>query len=291
MSQQDLDLSTIPGLGPVRRKALEAAGINDLQGLLALKVAELAEIRGIGLWQARKIREFLRQRGLLADEEDSSSGVIHVHPPHTPAEVQAVAAAAQALEQQAEREAATEAEVARLAEVVAEAMHTSEGDGAEPDPERALLQEQGEVIQQASPAKEADVSSRNGKGSERAPERDAEEEHGVSRNELAAQRERLPETATALMEAIREAAISRRLPRQITRFLVTASEFLDDSHPVTDEHRTIAREAMIAVDALMNRAIERRRFRPDDQDELADRVRKYRKHLERVLAEVEADTE
>ena len=290
MSQHN-DLSTIPGLGPVRRKALEAAGIKDLQGLLALKVAELAEIRGIGLWQARKIREFLRQRGLLADEEEDASGVIHVHPPQTPEEARAVTAAAQALELQAEREAATEAEVARLAEVVAEAMHASEGDAAEPDPERALLKEQGEILQQASLAEEPEVASRNGKAGAGKPDRKEKEEHGVSRDELAAQRERLPETATALMEAIREAAVSRRLARQITRFLVTASEFLDGSHPVTDEHRTIAREAMIAVDTLMNRAVERRRFRPDDQDELADRVRKYRKHLERVLAEVESDTE
>jgi hypothetical protein len=276
MSHDNLDLSQIPGLGPVRRRALAAAGIQDLRGLLALKVAELAEIQGIGLWQARKIREFLRQRGLLADEEEDATGAIHVHPPRTEEEARVVAAAAQALEVQVEREAATEAEVERLAAAVAQAMQLDPP--AAPDavsPERALLEEECEVLEQVTPAGAGEEPPRH------------EAASGTLQDQLFAQRERLPETAMTLMEAIRAASVSRRLTRQITRFLITASEFLGDARPLTDEQRSVAREAMAAVDALLNRAIERQRFRPDDQDELADRVRKYRKHLERVLGAVE----
>lgn len=321
MSNRDdlnMDLSAIPGLGPVRRKALSAAGIDDLRGLLTLKVAELAEIRGIGLWQARKIREFLRHHGLLAEEDDEHSPAIRVQPPHTREEAEVVTAAAHALELQAEREAAKEAEVERLTEVVAEALHAAARPSANPDPGPLA----GEPVvsppaigrptpPSARPPLRPDGTLRGGNGTPPAPAERSKP--SVSRAEmpapsdtpassdtptapldgacLAAQRERLPDTATALMEAIREAAVSRRLARQLTRFLVVVSEFIHDQPARTDEQRFVASEAMSAVERLLERALERRRFSSEDQDDLADRIRRFRKHLERVLAAVETGDE
>src|SRR5436309_2645098 len=114
-----IGLDDIPGLGPVRRAALAEAGVNDLEGLLALKAAQLSEIRGIGAWQARRIWEFLRQRGLLvADEEADGSVSVHLTQPRTAAEARAITEAAEALDAQSAAEAEVEAEVVALAEAL-----------------------------------------------------------------------------------------------------------------------------------------------------------------------------
>src|SRR4028119_429194 len=98
----NLGLSDIPGLGPVRRTALAEAGIDDLQGLLAMRVAQLAAIRGVGIWQARKIQEFLRQRGLSleveGEGEETESAVVVAHA-RTAADVDAVAGAVIAIQE------------------------------------------------------------------------------------------------------------------------------------------------------------------------------------------------
>src|SRR5688572_32254855 len=116
-----VDLSEVPGLGPVRRAALAEAGVTDLQGLLEMKVAELAAVRGIGIWQARRIREFLRQRGLLleADEE----GAMVVREPRTAEEARALSDSVHAMESQAKTEAEVEAEVELVADALRHSVH------------------------------------------------------------------------------------------------------------------------------------------------------------------------
>ncbi|HEU4753668.1 MAG TPA: helix-hairpin-helix domain-containing protein, partial [Armatimonadota bacterium] len=132
---EEIDLSQIPGLGPVRRAALAEAGVQDLRGLLQMKLEELAAIHGVGLWQARKIREFLRQRGLLIETADDGTGAIAVHAPQTETDAQAVAAAAALLEAQAERETEAAAEVELLTAAVTEAQER-EPQQPEPKPRR-----------------------------------------------------------------------------------------------------------------------------------------------------------
>jgi hypothetical protein len=286
----DLDLSQIPGLGPVRRQALAEVGIEDLQGLLRMKLEELAAVRGVGIWQARRIREFLRQRGILVEAEES--GVLTVHS-HSPAEAEAVAVAAAVLEEQAAHEAQVEAEVEMLADAVQEAEARQVRGGNEPEaPARLIMPE--------TAPEDNGKKSRSGKRKD-APEPAAEaEQHPVEAGEPAAeapelsvaqvraQRERLPETAVALMEAIRAAAVSRRLTRQLTLFLIVAGEFTAEGRKVSPEQLARTRGAMEDVERELQRAVERERFSPRDQQDLADRIRKHRKALEKLLARVEA---
>src|SRR5260221_386845 len=78
--------------------------------------------------------------------------------------------------------------------------------------------------------------------------------------ELRGRRERLPETAMALMEAIREASVSRKLTRQITRLLIVATEFLSSEKPISTEQRRAAAEALKAADTLLLRAVQKQWF-------------------------------
>lgn len=139
MSNEELNLGDIPGLGPVRRAALAEAGIHDLQGLLRLKVAELAAIRGVGHWQARKIAEFLRQRGLVLEMEiPGGEPAMVVVAPSTPDERAVVAEAMDTLATQAAIEAQLEAEVAQLEQAVI-AEQDSETGTALADEESAVV--------------------------------------------------------------------------------------------------------------------------------------------------------
>jgi hypothetical protein len=251
----DLNLSDIPGLGPVRRQALSEAGVQDLPGLLSMKVAELAAVRGVGLWQARKIREFLRQRGLVLTEDEDGSGGIVVSNARSVSDVQAVASAVIAMEEQAAREAEVEEEV----ELLVAAMEARSQDGAAPGEEERSQEEQ-----------------------EEAGEADAEGDSDWA-EEIRAQRERLPEAALALMEAIRQAAVTRQLTRQVTRFLITAGEFATDEHPLKEAQQKRISEALGQVEQALQRAIQKRAFRPAEQRDLADRIRRRRKDLEKLL--------
>jgi DNA-binding IscR family transcriptional regulator len=259
-----ISLSDVPGLGPVRREALAEAGVSDLQGLLAMKVAELAAVRGIGLWQARKIREFLRQRGMVLSEDEETGGVV-VSNARSQADVDAVADAMLAMEEQAAHEAEVEEEVQLL--VAAMEGARAEAQEAAPAP--------------VSPADETVV--------EEDFEDDDDEEEAESpggpdwSEEIRAQRERLPEVALSLMEAIRQAAVTRQLTRQITRLLIAAGELAPADPPLTDQRQRKASEALTQVEAALQRAIEKRAFRAVDQKDLADRIRRRRKELERLL--------
>jgi hypothetical protein len=281
MSEHEgLDLSQIPGLGPVRRQALEEAGIRDLKGLLALKVAELAAIRGVGLWQARKISEFLRQRGLLmVTDGDQGPGIV-VSRPRTREEAAALADAARAMEAQAEQEAVAEAQVEALSEAVAEAERDTRRRRR-----RGVSREEAEVLQQSNGARGDEAAAA-------APMGEAAEEQTAPvdwREEVKSRRERVPETAVALMEAIRQAAVTRKLTRQITLFLITAGDFIADGKHVGDRQRRRAAEALEEVEGLLHRAMEKQRFDAKAQEDLSDRIRKRRKELEKLLERDEAN--
>jgi len=263
-----LTLADVPGLGPVRREALAQAGISDLQGLLAMKVAELAAIRGIGLWQARKIREFLKQRGLVLSEDEETGGVL-VSNARFRADVEAVADAMLAMEEQAAREAEVEEEVQLLVAAMGEreARAEAEADGEGPShTDETVVEEEFDDAGEAGDAAEAG------------------EAEGPDWSEtIRAQRERLPEVALSLMDAIRQAAVTRQLTRQITRLLIAAGELDPQGPPLPEERRRKASAALAQVEAALQRAIERRSFRVTDQKDLADRIRRRRKELERLL--------
>ncbi len=282
------DLSTIPGLGPARRAALIAAGIHDLKSLLELKVAELAAIRGIGAWQARRIHEHLRQRGLLIDAETPSGEPVVLVRPSTPDEVEEVQQIVQTLEQQAAMEAELAREVRELQSAVAEAEaapqtrikpsrrrsaeadepaeERSIGDEAPPEPPAELLAE--------PPADSAD-SEEEGPEAEPAPEA----------LELRRRREQLPETALALMEAIRAASVAPQLTRQLTRLLIITGEIVDAGGGAETAAQEAAATALAEVDGLLHQALEREAFSPRAQRVLATRVRRCRKGVQRHLGE------
>jgi helix-hairpin-helix protein len=290
----NLDLADIPGLGPVRRAALAEAGVHDLQGLLAMKVAELAAVRGIGVWQARKIREFLRQRGLLFEVEDGTGDIaVIMVPPQTAAEAEAVAEAVDMMETQAATEARVEAEVELLTEAVRK--------DDRPEGTRRMKDEGGLTTPDSSStdgeAPMPQAPDGNGRMTGEPAQAEAESQEDASllassfiphlsdewREQVRSHREQLPEAAVALIEAIRQAAVSKQLTRQLTRLLITSGEFLSDSRPLAPEQLRQASKSLMAVERALQRAVERGSFRPSDQKDLANRIRKRRKELERFL--------
>jgi hypothetical protein len=278
-----LDLDQVPGLGPVRRAALAEAGVCDLNGLLALKMAELAAVRGIGMWQARKIREFLRQRGFtVAEGEDSE---IVVSQPRSRQQAEALAEAVSALEAQAASEAQVEAEIDALAEVL-----EHDGSSAVPaaPPQRIPIQTAASDEPEAAPETEADTataeSGEDGDGGD-----DAEDDSGAEPDDWQAQarasREQLPESALALMEAIRQAAVDRQLTRQLTRLLITTGRLVSEDEKLSDKQGKAVAEALGQVERWLQRALKSEAFSPKAQQELAAQIRKRRKQLEGLLGD------
>lgn len=289
MSQEfQIDLSDLPGMGPVRRAALADAGVRDLQGLLALRMADLAAIRSIGHWQARRIREFLRQRGLLlAGDEESGEPTVVVEV-RSRAEAEALSASLQAMQDQAEAEARIEAEVEALAVAVAQAQHEADAqDGRQERAGRRAAAAKKEQVRVEHEGVGEQEQGHAGEGQESALADSAVAVPAAADGSLervAALREQLPEAALALMEAIRQAAVCRTLTRQVTRLLIVAGEFAADGRPVSKKQREAAAGVLKQSERLLQRAVERQRLTPRDQKELARRLRRRRKELEVLLA-------
>lgn len=296
------DLSEIPGLGPVRRRALEAAGICDLQSLLALRVAELSAIRGIGAWQARRIREYLRQRGLLVQDDDDEGGAVLVV--HSAEDLEAIEASAAILREHAGLQADAEAEVGALREALAQSQAVADEELARASAlqqEEAQLLEQGEAPragQQAdeSTAEETTLPGEQPPAAAEAPaprslaESSAVPEESVPaapspelERVIAQQREQLPEITIALMEGIRQAAVLPQLTRQLTRLLITAGEFASTERRLSEPTLHSAIEAMARAEQSLSRAVEKQLFSPAAQKDLARRIRRRRKELEALL--------
>lgn len=300
-TQESLTLEDIPGLGPVRRQALAQAGIQNLETLLKTRVAELAAVRGIGLWQARKIREYLRQRGLVLAEDENGSVVLANA--RTPAEVETVAEAVKAIEETAAREIEVEEEVEMLVHALEEARAGLAGPDGKPmqapgasapqaaAPEEAdeLEEEPAAAAPESEPGAAAEAETAGPFEEEQGEEEEGEEEELEAegrrswQEEIRGQRERLPETALGLMEAIRQAAVTRQLTRQVTRLLITAGEFATESRELSPRKQRRASEALSEVEQALQRAVQKRAFRPADQKDLADRIRRRRKELEKLL--------
>ncbi len=264
-------LADIPGLGPARRTALERAGIADLERLLAMKVEELAAVQGIGMWQARKIREYLRQAGLLVEAAGpDGQPVVVLRAPETPAEAEVITETVEILEAQAAVQSQLETEIEALSEAVAEAQEeaTETTDLVEAQPED-------------QPAPESGAGA--GGDEVTPPEPESASDSGEWREQIRAQREQLPECALSLMEAIRQAAVSQQLTRQITRLLIIAGEFLDEGREFPPETQEKVQSALARAERMMSEAIESRAFAPADQKDLARRLRRRRKELEALL--------
>ena len=296
---REFELSQIPGLGPVRRAALAEAGVQDLETLLALKVAELAAIQGIGLWQARKIREYLRQQGLLVETEEGTALVISGD-----ADAAAVETAIEALEAQDQVEAELEAQVEVLTDALG--LEREEETLAQ---EAALAQEEAEVIAQVGVEGEADAAEDEGSAGEEAdaaPTADGSAEgtatESVSETEeafgtapdaeaqamavkIGEQREQLPEITLTLMESIRMAAVLPQLTRQITRLLITSGELVSTNRPLSPKTLAAASETLARAEQAVQLAVEKRTFSQTAQKELARRIRRRRKELEALLEE------
>jgi hypothetical protein len=265
-------LADIPGLGPARRTALEKAGVADLEGLLAMKVAELAAVQGIGMWQARKIREFLRQAGLLVEAAGANGEPVAVlRPPKTPAEAEVISETAGILEAQAAVQSRLETEIEALSEAVAEAQEEAAAEGEDASGQPAQAYDFG--------------SSRDDMAAAPKPSTDS----ASWREQVRAQREQLPESALSLMEAIRQAAVSQQLTRQITRLLIIAGEFLDDGRDFPPETQERVQAVLARAERMMHEAIEAHAFSPTDQKDLARRLRRRRKELEALLGGVHVD--
>jgi hypothetical protein len=300
--QQGIGLDEVPGLGRVRREALAEVGVVDLPGLLAMKVNELAAVRGIGIWQARKIREFLRQRGLLVEDgAPDDCEVIVIHAPETMEEATAVAEVVAVIEAQAEAEARVQAEV----ELISDALDTVQGmhlaaDGAAGgsaprDPGAQRIPVSIESPNGSSSASPSNTDEAPAGTDEAAPEPEAPAVHPAEEpgevsvlDDLRARRERLPELALTLIEAIRQAAVSKQLTRQVTRLLITSGEFASGA-PQSTEKLAEAVEALAQAEELLQRAVEKEAFTDKAQKELAERIRKRRKSLDRLLAEPEVE--
>jgi len=277
---RELSLDEVPGLGPVRRAALAEIGVEDLRGLLALKLTELAAVRGVGLYQARKIQEFLRRRGLPTEQAVSLSGSVVAAT--AAVDLVAVTQATTVLEQQAAAERELEAEVELLTEALAE-IEAAPASGDSPAREETT-----EEADALAPDEDGDDQTEEQGDSGPIPEStaviDAEAlAAGGGKGELKRQREQIPQTALTLVEAIRQAAVSRDLTRQVTRLLIVSGQFTSESCSLSDGKLRKVSEQLARVDEAMQRALAKRDFSPTDQKELAERIRRRRKELERLL--------
>ena len=61
-------LSEIPGLGPIRVRALQKAGFSDLKALKEMSIERLIEVPGLSEIKARYIQEYLGQFAILEPE-------------------------------------------------------------------------------------------------------------------------------------------------------------------------------------------------------------------------------
>ncbi len=303
---RNLRLADIPGLGPKRRAALREVGIEDLQGLLAMKAAELAAVQGIGQWQAQRIREELRVRGLLVEVEAEDGSPVLVATPHTQQEADLVQAAVSELQHQADVEARMAAEVGLLEEALAGAVAESDprfsADAPPPvldrteETEPPMHHSETPNSGTADPAREAADQIADSDAADAAPQepdQEAASDAGPKQGEsprrkdgpdhggrLQDRREQLPDTALTLIEAIRQAAVARTLTRQITRLLITTGEFASTQRSLTGEQKKAASDAVSATDRALRRAIERREFSLAAQKQLARQIRKRRRELE-----------
>jgi hypothetical protein len=156
----DSDLSAIPGLGPVRRAALEQAGITRLGMLLGMELADLAAIRGIGLWQARRIQEYLRHQGLTPSADGQPALVLVVQEPDTQAAEHVTRELAEM-----ERERSLEDEESSLLEQAAPAAKVRSGRKAKADDKQRspAPESSAETSAAAGSADETKRKGRNGK--------------------------------------------------------------------------------------------------------------------------------
>ncbi len=273
MSQEEsFDLSRIPGLGPRRRQALEAAGITDIRELLAMKTAELAAIRGIGQWQAQRIREHLRQRGILVEVEDEQGHEALVAVPQTVEEAVEVSAAVEELRENAASEAQAAAEVALLEAVVAHVELAEEA----PAPEQAPSVEEAPAA-----TKDADPPPADSPVAE--PEEPRVPEPDVWQGRFRRERDMVPTAALDLFEAIRHAAVARELTRQITRFLIRSGECLSEDRELSSDARAVAEACVLEVEQILKKAVERSDFTLSRQRAVAERIRRRRRALEKLL--------
>ena len=82
-----------------------------------------------------------------------------------------------------------------------------------------------------------------------------------------------------------QSAVSQQLTRQITRLLIIAGEFLSESREVKPRAKDKALITLARTEDLLQQAIASRTFSPDDQKELARRIRRRRKELEALLSD------
>src|SRR5205807_8503541 len=97
---------------------------------------------------------------------------------------------------------------------------------------------------------------------------------------LQSRREQLPDSALQLIEAIRQAAVTRQLTRQLTRLLIIAGEFAAGAAELPDASQREASEILGRAERMLERAIQRQAFSPGEQKDLAARIRRRRKELE-----------
>ena len=76
---------------------------------------------------------------------------------------------------------------------------------------------------------------------------------------------------------------ARQLTRQVTRLLITAGEFATEDRELSPGKQRKASQVLAQVEQALQRAVEKRAFRPADQKELAERIRRRRKELEKLL--------
>ena len=68
-------LSEIPGLGPIRVRALQKAGLSDLKALKEISIERLVEVPGLSEIKAKYIQEYLGQFALLEPEAKPTLGL------------------------------------------------------------------------------------------------------------------------------------------------------------------------------------------------------------------------
>lgn len=302
MDQQELQsLSSIPGLGPARVAALKAAGVERLDDLLRLKAAELASIRGIGQWQARRITEYLRQRGLaLAMEGPDGEVVVRIEEPRTAEEAVIVSEAVRLLQEQEDQENRVERELEELAAVMASEEQTAaerlageEASLIEPEsapPGIRGRKRRGRAGAVAEPAPAAETSqvtaspdpppvepAAAGAQAESAPPTEVAEREAIRQKQAV-----IPETALALMDAIRAASVEGELPRQLTRLTMVAGEFLDEGRDLSPEVAAAVGAVLEEVRKDLERARKKEAFDRKSQRRLVRRIRAGRSRLEAI---------
>jgi hypothetical protein len=283
------ELATLPYLGATRRAMLRERGIADRAALRAMPEEELAQIGFMGRANARRLHQILdgvtpepvvRQRrspaGGSAAAEPAAEPARRRRTRRTPVEETDADAAGAPSPAAAETPSPAPRRRRRAITAPPEEAVAAPGrsDGRATGPGEALAgRMNGDTLATAKPAAAADRTAGDGTAEESV-------DYDLA---IAARREQLPAAVAQLTEAIRNASVAPALARQTTRLLEAADRLAGRQAELSNKRKRRAAILLSGAYTALRDAASGRQFSCKQQSDLADRLRRRRRRLERLL--------